>query len=99
MWYKGPFSLHAAAESRCGCLFKYMGKFPQPIFIYASCCCCKPSQYILTLAGTSHFAPFHSTQGVGTTPRAVSPLIELELRGKKRACSQGRSQDFAAGNP
>ena len=39
----------------------------------------------LTLAGTGHFASFHSTGGgggVGTTPLAVSPLIELELRRK-----------------
>ena len=40
----------------------------------------------LTLAGTGHFASFHGTRGgggVGTTPPlAVSPLIELELRGK-----------------
>ena len=36
----------------------------------------------LTLAGTGHFASFHGTRGVGTTPLAVSPLIELELRGK-----------------
>ena len=37
------------------------------------------------LAGTGHLASFHGTRGgggVGTTPLAVSPLIELELRGK-----------------
>ena len=37
----------------------------------------------LTLAGTGHFASFHGIKGgVGTTPLAVSPLIELEFRGK-----------------
>ena len=39
----------------------------------------------LTLAGTGHFAYFHGTRGGGevcTTPLSVSPLIELELRGK-----------------
>ena len=38
-----------------------------------------------------HFASFHSTrgEGVGTTPRAVSPLIQLELcRKKERAACQ-----------
>ena len=34
----------------------------------------------LTLAGTGHFASFHGTRG--DDPRAVSPLIELELREK-----------------
>ena len=38
--------------------------------------------HVLTLAGTGHFASFHGTRGVGTTPVAVSPMIELELRGK-----------------
>ena len=33
---------------------------------------------VLTLAGTGHFASFHGTR----PPLAVSPLIELELRGK-----------------
>ena len=33
--------------------------------------------------------------GVGTTPLAVSPLIELELRGKKRACSSPRDEEIA----
>ena len=38
---------------------------------------------MLTFAGTGHFASFHDTLGgVGTTPLAVSPLIELELRRK-----------------
>ena len=39
----------------------------------------------LILAGTGHFASFHGTRGgggVGTTPLAVSRLIELGLRGK-----------------
>ena len=39
----------------------------------------------LTLAGTGHFSSFHCTRGGGGGwygPRAVSPLIELELRGK-----------------
>ena len=37
----------------------------------------------LTLAGTGHFASFHGRRGGGvTTPLAVSPMIELELRGK-----------------
>ena len=39
----------------------------------------------LTLAGTGHFASFHGTGGGGgydPPPLAVSPLIELELRGK-----------------
>ena len=41
------------------------------------------SEKALTLAGTGHFASFHGTRGGGgTTPLAVSPLIELELRGK-----------------
>ena len=39
-----------------------------------------------TLAGTGHFASFHGTRGGGglvrPPPLAVSPLIELELRGK-----------------
>ena len=49
---------------------------------------------ILTLAGTGHFASFHGTRGggVGTTPLAVSPPIELELRGKKFACSSQRDE-------
>ena len=39
---------------------------------------------LLTLAGTGHFASFHGTGGGGwyDPPLAVSPLIELELRGK-----------------
>ena len=41
---------------------------------------------MLTLAGTGHFASFHGTRGGGgwcdPPPLAVSPLIELELRGK-----------------
>ena len=37
---------------------------------------------ILTLTGTGHFASFHGTRGVGKTPLAVSPLIDLELCGK-----------------
>ena len=40
---------------------------------------------LLTLAGTGHFASFHGTRGGGwydPPPLAVSPLIELELRGK-----------------
>ena len=42
-----------------------------------------PANRGLTLAGTGHFASFHGTRGVGTTPAlAVSPLIELELRAK-----------------
>ena len=41
----------------------------------------------LTLAGTGHFASFHVTRGGGTTLPCVSPLIELELRRKKRACT------------
>ena len=44
-----------------------------------------PLVFVLTLAGRGHFASFHGTRGggVGTTPPlAVSPLIELELRGK-----------------
>ena len=37
----------------------------------------------LTLAGTGHFASFHGTRGGWyDPPLAVSPLIELELRGK-----------------
>ena len=39
----------------------------------------------LTLAGTGHFASFHGTSGgswYDPPPLAVSPLIELELRGK-----------------
>ena len=42
----------------------------------------KRSLNSLTLAGTGHFASFHGTRGVGTTPLAVSPLIELELHEK-----------------
>ena len=49
---------------------------------------------LLTLAGTGHFASFHGTRGGGTTPLAVSPLIELELRGKKRACSSPRDEEI-----
>ena len=50
---------------------------------------------ILTLAGTGHFASFHGTRGGGgTTPLAVSPLIELELRRKKRACSSPRDEEI-----
>ena len=43
-----------------------------------------PKMFLLTLVDTGHFASFHGTGrlGVGTTPRAVSPLIGLELRGK-----------------
>ena len=38
---------------------------------------------ILTLAGTGHFASFHGTRGGGVRPPlAISPLIELELRGE-----------------
>ena len=38
---------------------------------------------MLTLAGTGHFASFHGTRGgLVRPPLAVSPLIELELRGK-----------------
>ena len=37
---------------------------------------------LLTLAGTGHFASFHGTRGGWCDPLAVSPLIELELRGK-----------------
>ena len=39
---------------------------------------------MLTLAGTGHFASFHGQGGGGLvrTPLAVSPLIELGLRGK-----------------
>ena len=43
-----------------------------------------PCVSLLTLAGTGHFASFHGTRGGGLVrpPLAVSPLIELELRGK-----------------
>ena len=55
----------------------------------------KDGLFPLTLAGTGHFASFHGTSGVGTTlPIAVSPLIELELRGKKRACSSPRDEEI-----
>ena len=37
--------------------------------------------YVLTLASTGHFASFHGTRWV-RPHRAVSSLIELELRGK-----------------
>ena len=49
--------------------------------------------YVLTLASTGHFASFHGPRegGGGVRPhRAVSSLIELELREKKRACSSPR---------
>ena len=45
----------------------------------------------LTLAGTGHFASFHGTGG-WYDPRAISPLIELELRGKKWTCSPPRDE-------
>ena len=40
-----------------------------------------PKPQFLTLAGTGHFASFHGTRGL-VRPPWVSPLIELELRGK-----------------
>ena len=50
----------------------------------------------LTLAGTGHFASFHGTRGGGLVrpPLAVSPLIELELREKKRACCSPRDEEI-----
>ena len=51
----------------------------------------------LTLAGTGHFVSFHGTRGGGglvRPPLAVSPLIELELREKKRACSSPRDEEI-----
>ena len=49
----------------------------------------------LTLAGTGHFATFHGTRGggVGTTPRAVSPLIELELHGKNESVARHETNE------
>ena len=48
----------------------------------------------LTLAGTGHFAFFHGTRGggSGTTPLAVSPLIELELRGKNERVARSETK-------
>ena len=51
--------------------------------------------YGLTLAGKVILVIFHGTRGEGvgiSTPRAVSPLIELEIRGKKRACCLSRDE-------
>ena len=51
---------------------------------FDSCISCKrlSATQPLTLAGTGHFASFLGTRGIGTTSRAVSPLVELELREK-----------------
>ena len=72
-----PVPLHQKGEVS---LFMEGGKLS--IFSYP------PSEeWSLTLAGAGHFASFHDTRGGGggTSPSAVSPLIEVELRGKKRA--------------
>ena len=50
---------------------------------------------ILTLAGTGHFASFHGTRGGGGLVRptlAVSPLIELELRGKNERVARRKTK-------
>ena len=47
---------------------------------------------ILTLAGTGHFATFHGTRGGGYDPLAVSPLIELELRGKNERVARRKTK-------
>ena len=47
----------------------------------------------LTLAGTGHFASSHGTRGGGgTTSLAVSPLIELELRGKNKRVARRKTK-------
>ena len=55
-----------------------------------------PALYGLTLAGKAIFIIFHSTRGerVGTTPRAVSPLTELELRGKNKRAARHETNDW-----
>ena len=58
---------------------------------------------VLSLAGTGHFASFHGTRGVGTTPLlpgrtnppcAQSPLIELKLRGKNEHVARRKTKRF-----
>ena len=54
-----------------------------------------PALYGLTLAGKVILVIFHGTrgEGVSTTPRAVSPLIELEIRGKTSVLLVTRRSD------
>ena len=72
-----------------------MSEAPAPARFRASW---SPPGIGLTLAGTGHFTSFHGTRGgggwFGTTPLAVSPLIELELREKKGTCSSPRDKEI-----
>ena len=42
----------------------------------------RKDEIFLTLAGAGYFVSFYDTGGGWYNPRTVSPLIELELRGK-----------------
>ena len=47
----------------------------------------------IATASTGHFASFHGTGGGGgVRPRAVSPLIELELRGKNERVARRKTK-------
>ena len=51
---------------------------------------------LICMVNPRRYRPFRHKGGGGgyDTPLAVSPLIELELRGKKRACSSPRDEEI-----
>ena len=56
---------------------------------------CLCTALALTLTGTGHFASFHGTRGVGTTPPCrFAPDWARASRKKKRACRSPRDEEI-----